>query len=100
VDDANERRSPQPTLTDPHSRSRGRTGTDLRPEASCWSEDKTIQEHERHPSGVRHLGQSPVRTAQQLPIRWADGHTPPQRWEVAPEAAPGPAEPANQACWS
>jgi hypothetical protein len=28
-------------------------------EASCRSEDKTIQEHERRPSGVRRLGRSP-----------------------------------------
>jgi hypothetical protein len=34
----------------------------------------------------------PVHTAQQPPVRWA--------WEVAPEAAPEPAEPARQACWS
>jgi hypothetical protein len=39
----------------------------------------------------------PVRTAQQPPIRWADSHAPPQRWEVAPEAALEPAEPASQA---
>jgi hypothetical protein len=44
---------------DPHSSPRGRAGTDLRVEASCRSEDKTIQEHERRPSGVRRLGRSP-----------------------------------------
>jgi hypothetical protein len=42
----------------------------------------------------------PVRTAQQSPVRRADNHTLPQRWEVAPEAAPEPAEPASQTCWS
>jgi hypothetical protein len=42
----------------------------------------------------------PVRTAQQPPVRWADSHAPPQRWEVAPEAALEPAEPASQACRS
>jgi hypothetical protein len=40
----------------------------------------------------------PVRTTQQPPVRWADSHAPPQRWEVAPEAAPEPAGPASQAC--
>jgi hypothetical protein len=44
---------------DPHSSPRGRAGTNLRAEASCRSEDKTIQEHERRPSGVRRLGRSP-----------------------------------------
>jgi hypothetical protein len=42
----------------------------------------------------------PMRTTQQSPIRWVDSHAPPQRWEVAPEAVPEPAEPASQACWS
>jgi hypothetical protein len=37
---------------DPHSSPPGRAGTDLRAEASCRREDKTIQEHERRPSGV------------------------------------------------
>jgi hypothetical protein len=46
------------------------------------------------------LGGPPVRTAQQPPIRRTDSHAPPQRWEVAPEAAPEPAEPASHACWS
>jgi hypothetical protein len=41
-----------------------------------------------------------VRTAQPPPVRWADSRASPQRWEVAPEAAPEPAEPASQACWS
>jgi hypothetical protein len=31
-----------------------------------------------------------VRTTQQPPVRWADSHAPPQRWEVAPEAVPEP----------
>jgi hypothetical protein len=55
----NEWRPPQPALVDPHSSPRGRADTDLRAEASCRSEDKTIQEHERRPSGVRRLGRSP-----------------------------------------
>jgi hypothetical protein len=42
-----------------HSSPRGRSGADLRTEASCRSEDKTIQEHERRPCGVRCLGRSP-----------------------------------------
>jgi hypothetical protein len=50
---------PQPAPADPHSSPRGRAGTDLRAEASCQSEDKTIQEHVRHPSSVRRLGRSP-----------------------------------------
>jgi hypothetical protein len=90
-------RPPQPTPVDPHSSTRGKAGTDLRAEASCRSEDRTIREHERRPSGVRRLGR---RTAQQPPVRWADSHAPPQRWEVAPEAAPEPAEPTSQACWT
>jgi hypothetical protein len=48
--------APQPAPADPHSGPRGRAGTDLRAEASCRSEDKTIQEHERRPSDVRRLG--------------------------------------------
>jgi hypothetical protein len=56
---ANEWRPPQPAPADPHSSPRGRAGTDLRAEATCQSEDKTIQEHERRPSGVRRLGRSP-----------------------------------------
>jgi hypothetical protein len=51
--------APQPAPADPHSSPRGRAGTDLRAEASCRSEDKTIQEHERRPSSVRRLGWSP-----------------------------------------
>jgi hypothetical protein len=50
--------APQPALADPHSSPRGQVGTDLRTEASCWSEDKTIQEHERRPSDVQRLGRS------------------------------------------
>jgi hypothetical protein len=46
------------------------------------------------------LGGPPVRKAQQPPVRRVDSHTPPQRWEVAPEAVPEPAEPVSQACWS
>jgi hypothetical protein len=52
-------RPPQPAPADPHSSPRGRAGTDLCAEASCRSEDKTIQEHECRPSGVRRLGRSP-----------------------------------------
>jgi hypothetical protein len=43
---------------DPHSSPPGWTGTDPHAEASCRSEDKTIQEHERRPSGVRCPGRS------------------------------------------
>jgi hypothetical protein len=42
----------------------------------------------------------PVRTAQQPPVWRTDSHAPPQRWEVAPEAAPEAAEPARQTRWS
>ena len=52
-------RPPQLAPADPHSSPHGRVGTDLRAEASCRSENKTIQEHERRPSGVRRLGRSP-----------------------------------------
>jgi hypothetical protein len=44
---------------DPHSSPLGRASTDLRAEASCRSEGRTTQEHERRPSGVRRLGRSP-----------------------------------------
>jgi hypothetical protein len=44
---------------DPHSRPPGRASNDLRVEASCRSEGRTTQEHERRPSGVRRLGRSP-----------------------------------------
>jgi hypothetical protein len=44
---------------DPHSSPPRRASTDLRVEASCRSEGRTTQEHERRPSGVRRLGQSP-----------------------------------------
>jgi hypothetical protein len=85
---------------DPHSGPPGRASTDLRAEASYRSKSRTAQEHERRPSSARHPGRSPgargataARTAGRLPhsAQW---------WEVAPEAAPEPAEPANQACWS
>jgi hypothetical protein len=49
---ADEWQSPQPASTDPHSSPRRWAGTDLHMEASCQSEDKTIQEHERRPCGV------------------------------------------------
>jgi hypothetical protein len=87
----------QPAPADPHSSPRGRAGTDLHVEASCRSEDKTIQEHERHPSGMRRLGRSPGAHGATAAPRQADNHAPPQRWEVAPEAAPEPAELASQA---
>jgi hypothetical protein len=41
-----------------------------------------------------------VRTTQQPPVQRADSHTPLQRWEGAPKAAPEPAEPASQTRWS
>jgi hypothetical protein len=44
---------------DPHSSPPGRASTDLRAEASCRSEGRTTQEHERRPSSVRRLGRSP-----------------------------------------
>jgi hypothetical protein len=44
---------------DPHSSPPRRASTDLRVEASCRSEGRTTQEHERCPSGVRRLGRSP-----------------------------------------
>jgi hypothetical protein len=46
------------------------------------------------------LDDPPVRTAQQPPVRWTDGHDQIKRQEVAPEAATEPAEPASQARWS
>jgi hypothetical protein len=50
---------PRPAPADPHSHPPRRAGADLRTEASCRSEDKTIQEHERRPRGVRRLVRSP-----------------------------------------
>jgi hypothetical protein len=44
---------------DLHSSPPGRASTDLRTEASCRSEGRTTQEHERRPSGMRRLGRSP-----------------------------------------
>jgi hypothetical protein len=44
---------------DPHSSPPERASTDLRAEASCRSEHKTIQEHERRPSDAQRLGRSP-----------------------------------------
>jgi hypothetical protein len=107
---ADERRPPQPAPVDPHSSPHGRAGTDLRAEASCWSEDKTIHEHERSPSGVRRLGRSPgavgdagraadmpdLRAARQSPVRWTDSHARTKRQEATSEAAPEPADPACQ----
>jgi hypothetical protein len=102
---------PQPAPADPHSSPRGRAGTGLHAEASCWSEDKTIQEHERRPSGVRRLGRSPgavgdagkatdmpdLRTTRQSPVRWTDSHARTKRQEATSEVTPEPAEPACQA---
>jgi hypothetical protein len=67
---------------DPHSSPPGRASTNLCAEASCRSEGRTTQEHERRPSGVRCLGRSPGAPAQQPPVRRADSHTPPSggRW--------------------
>jgi hypothetical protein len=42
----------------------------------------------------------PVRTAQQPPVWWADGHARIKRQEAASGAATEPAEPASQARWS
>jgi hypothetical protein len=42
----------------------------------------------------------PVRTAQQLPVRWMDGHARIKRQEAASEATTEPAELASQARWS
>jgi hypothetical protein len=44
---------------DPRSNPPGRASTDLRAEASCRSEGRTTQEHERRPSSARRLGRSP-----------------------------------------
>jgi hypothetical protein len=44
---------------DPRSSPPGRASTDLRAEASCRSEGRTAQEHERRPSNARCLGRSP-----------------------------------------
>jgi hypothetical protein len=44
---------------DPHSSPPGRASTDLRVEASCRSEGRTTQEHERRPSSARRPGRSP-----------------------------------------
>jgi hypothetical protein len=44
---------------DPRSNPPGRASTDLRAEASCQSEGRTTQEHERRPSSARRLGRSP-----------------------------------------
>jgi hypothetical protein len=43
---------------DPHSDPPGRASTNLRAEASYRSKGRTAQEHERHPSSARRLGQS------------------------------------------
>jgi hypothetical protein len=46
------------------------------------------------------LDDPPVRTAQQSPVRWTDGHARTKRQEAASEAVPEPAEPTIQARWS
>jgi hypothetical protein len=43
------------------------------------------------------LDDPPVRTAQQSPVRWTDGHTRIKRQEAASEATTEPAELASQA---
>jgi hypothetical protein len=43
------------------------------------------------------LDSPPVRTAQQSPVRWTDGHARIKRQEAASKAATEPAEPASQA---
>jgi hypothetical protein len=42
----------------------------------------------------------PVRTAQQSPARWTDGHAQIKRQEAASEATTEPAELVSQARWS
>jgi hypothetical protein len=69
-------------------------------EASCQSEDKTIQEHEPAHAAYDVLDDPPVRTAQQSPVRWTDGHPRIKRQKAASEAATEPAEPASQSRWS
>jgi hypothetical protein len=44
---------------DPHSSPPGWASTDLRAKASCRTEGRTAQEHERRPSSARRLGWSP-----------------------------------------
>jgi hypothetical protein len=44
------------------------------------------------------LDDPPVRTAQQSPVWWTDGHARTKRQEAASEAAPEQAESASQAC--
>jgi hypothetical protein len=48
---------------DPHSSPPGRASTDLRTEASCRSEGRTTQEHERRPSCPGACGATVARTA-------------------------------------
>jgi hypothetical protein len=91
---AGEWRTPQPAPADPHSGPRGQAGLDLRTEASCRSEDKTIQEHERRPRSVRRLGRSTGARGT------TDARAQIKRQEAASEAATEPAEPASQARWS
>jgi hypothetical protein len=43
------------------------------------------------------LDDPPVRTAQQLPVRWTDSHARTKRQEAASEAVPETPEPASQA---
>jgi hypothetical protein len=46
------------------------------------------------------LDDPPVRTAQQSPVRWTDGHARIRRQEAASEATTEPAESASQTRWS
>jgi hypothetical protein len=85
---------------DPHSSPPGRASTDPRAKASCRSKGRIAQEHECRPSSARRLGRSPgARGATAARTVGRQPHSA-QRWEVAPEAVPEPAEPANQARWS
>jgi hypothetical protein len=67
---------------DPHSSPPGRASTDLRAKASCRSEGRTAQEHERRPSSARCLGRSPGARGATTARTVGDSHTPPSggRW--------------------
>jgi hypothetical protein len=81
--------TPQPAPAGPHSGPRGRAGSELRTEASCRSEDKTIQEREHRPCGVRRLGWSAGAYGA------TDARARTKRQETASEAAAERAEPAS-----
>jgi hypothetical protein len=67
---------------DPHSSPPGWASIDLRVEASCRSEGRTAQEHERRPSSARRLGRSPGARSATATRTAGDSHTPPSggRW--------------------